>query len=126
MAFLADDRSLPWMSVMVFSHSAIANKREVIKRFVFGLEQSVLALNLKPDEFRTVLEAQGGIPESSRKKFPMPIFEGANAPSPDELEIIVSWLAQKGLQRKDVAYDELVYAKFLPNPDDVGLAFCCR
>jgi ABC-type nitrate/sulfonate/bicarbonate transport system substrate-binding protein len=126
MNLLADDRNCPWMSVLVLKESVIKNKFKVIERFIFGLEQSVLALNLKPDDFRGLLREQGGIPEEGRKKFPMPIFEGANCPSTDELEIILNWLDEKGLLSKDTPYKDLINPGFLPNPDDVGLAFCCR
>jgi ABC-type nitrate/sulfonate/bicarbonate transport system substrate-binding protein len=126
MSFLADDRNLPWMSVLVLKESVIEEKLEVIKRFIFGLEQSVLALNLKPDEFRALLQEEGGIPKEARKKFPMPIFEGANAPAPDEIKTIMDWLDEKGLLSKDTPYEDLINPNFLPNPKDVGLAFCCR
>jgi hypothetical protein len=56
----------------------------------------------------------------------MPIFEGANAPAPDEIEIIMDWLDEKGLLSKDTPYEDLINPNFLPNPKDVGLAFCCR
>jgi ABC-type nitrate/sulfonate/bicarbonate transport system substrate-binding protein len=126
MTFLADDRTLPWMSVLVLKQSVIEKDFEVIKRFIFALEQSVLALNLKPDESRALLEEQGGIPEEARKGFPMPIFEGANAPSLEEIAPILEWLAEKGLMNRRTPYTALVNSQFLPNPDDVGLAFCCR
>lgn len=126
MSFLADDRSLPWMSVLILKDLIIKEKLESVKRFIFALEQSVLALNLKPDEFRTLLQEQGGIPKEARKKFPMPIFEGANCPAPDEIEPIMAWLDRKGLLSRKTPYKELINSQFLPNPDDVGLAFCCR
>ena len=126
MSFLADDRSLPWMSVLVLKDTIIKEKLESVKRFIFGLEQSVLALNLKPDEFRTLLQEQGGIPKEARKKFPMPIFEGANCPAPDEIDPVMAWLDKKGLLSRATPYKDLIDSQFLPNPDDVGLAFCCR
>ena len=126
MTLLADDRNLPWMSVLVVHASLIDEKTEVLKRFIFGLEQSVLALNLKPDEFRTLLQEQGGIPKEARKRFPMPIFEGANCPAPDEIEPILAWLDQRGLLNRNTPYKEVVDSRFLPDPEDVGLAFCCR
>jgi NitT/TauT family transport system substrate-binding protein len=126
MSFVADDRNLPWMSVLVLKESVIKEKFEVIKRFIFGLEQSVLALNLKPDEFRALLQEEGGIPKEARKKFPMPIFEGANAPAQDEIETIMAWLDEKGLLSRETPYGDLINPNFLPNPKDVGLAFCCR
>jgi ABC-type nitrate/sulfonate/bicarbonate transport system substrate-binding protein len=126
MTFLADDRNLPWMSVLVLKDAVIQEKLESVKRFIFGLEQSVLALNLKPDEFRTLLREQGGIPKEARDKFPMPIFEGANCPAPDEIAPIMAWLDRKGLLSGATPYKALIDARFLPNPDDVGLAFCCR
>ncbi len=124
--FLADDRSLPWMSVLVLKQSVIKEKLEAVRKLVFGLEQSVLALNLKPDEFRSLLMEEGGIPKEARKKFPMPIFEGANAPAPDEIETIIAWLNEKDLLNKSTPYKALVNPEFLPNPKNVGLAFCCR
>ncbi len=126
MVFLADDRSLPWMSVLVVRLSVIDKEPDLVKRFIFALEQSVLALNLKPNEFRAVLKDHGGIPVEAREFMPMPIFEGANAPSKSELEHVVAWLAEKGLLPGNSKYEDLVNTKFLPDPDGVGLAFCCR
>lgn len=126
MTFLADDRSLPWMSVLVATRKVIETRSEAFERFIFSLEQSVLALNLKPDEFATLLREQGGVPGEAGKNFPMPIFEGANAPSEDELSTITTWLTQSGHLASVPKYSEIVNTGFLPNPDDVGLAFCCR
>lgn len=126
MGFLADDRSLPWMSVLVVTRKAIEKRSEPLKRFIFSLEQSVLALNLKPGEFGALLREQGGLPPEAPKKFPMPIFEGANAPSQEELSAVSNWLARSGVLPSVPQYTEIVNTRFLPNPDDVGLAFCCR
>jgi ABC-type nitrate/sulfonate/bicarbonate transport system substrate-binding protein len=126
LTFLADDRTLPWMSILLVSRLVIQNKPRAIQKLLRGLEQSVLALNLQPDQYRSILEEMGGIPREVRSKFPMPIFEGANAPSESELEPVVEWLVKKGLFRRDTTYGELVNPQFLPNLKDVGLAFCCR
>jgi NitT/TauT family transport system substrate-binding protein len=126
MTLLADDRNLPWMSVLLIRASLLDEKTETVKRLIFALEQSVLALNLKPNEFRTLLKEQGGIPPEARNRFPMPIFEGANCPAPDEIEPVLSWLHERGSLRKNTPYSDLVDPRFLPNPEDVGLAFCCR
>ena len=123
---LADDRTLSWMSVLLITQSAIQNKPGAIGKFLRGFEQSVLALNLQSDQYSWILQEKGGIPPEIRGKFPMPIFEGANAPSESEMEPVVEWLAKKGLLRRDTTYGDLVNPKFLPNPKDVGLAFCCR
>jgi ABC-type nitrate/sulfonate/bicarbonate transport system substrate-binding protein len=126
LTFLADDRNLPWMSVLLVTKTAIQNKPKAIQKFLHGFEQSVLALNLQPDQYRSILEEKGGIPRDVRSKFPMPIFEGANAPSESELEPVLEWLVKNGLLRRDITYAELVNPQFLPNPKEVGLAFCCR
>jgi ABC-type nitrate/sulfonate/bicarbonate transport system substrate-binding protein len=126
MRFWADDRTLPWMSVLVLKQSVIENKSEAIKRFMLGLEQSVLALNLKPDDYGTVLEQQGGIPPCAQKIFPMPIFEGANGPSSEEIQPILQWLVDNGYLDKPNGYQQLVSLHYLPDPENVGLAYCCR
>ena len=63
MNFLADDRILTWTSVLLASQSAIEKKSKALEKFVFALGQSAFALNLKPDEYRVILEQEGGIPE---------------------------------------------------------------
>ena len=125
MNFLADDRILTWTSVLLASQSAIEKKPRAIEKFVFALGQSALALNLKPGEYRAVLEQKGGIPEEANKDFPMPTFEVANTPTQDEIQPILKWLVQKGFLGQEVNYEDLVNTEFIPNPNDVGLAFCC-
>jgi len=125
MNFLADDRILTWTSVLLASQSAIEKKPRAIEKFLFALGQSALALNLKPGEYRVVLEQKGGIPEEGHKDFPMPTFEVANTPTQDEIQPILKWLVQKGFLGREVNYEDLVNTEFIPNPNDVGLAFCC-
>jgi NitT/TauT family transport system substrate-binding protein len=125
MNFLADDRILTWTSVLLVGQSAIENKPKAVEKFVFALGQSSFALNLKPDEYRVILEQKGGIPEEGHKDFPMPTFEVANTPTQDEIQPIVKWLLEKGFLSQEVMYEDLVNTQFIPNPNDVGLAFCC-
>jgi hypothetical protein len=68
----------------------------------------------------------GAIPDGARKRFPMPIFEGAKAPAKEEIEPVVKWLKEKSFFSQIPAYDDLVNTRFLPDPNNVGLAFCCR
>lgn len=125
MNFLADDRVFMWTSVLLVSQSAIEKKPKAVEKFVFALGQSALALNLKPDEYRVILEQKGGIPEGAHKDFPMPTFEVANTPTEDEIRPILEWLLDKRLLSQKVIYEDLVNTQFIPNPNDVGLAFCC-
>ena len=122
---LADDRNLPWMSVLVVNQALMQNA-SALTRFLYGLEQSILALNLKPDEYRGLLKREVGIPSEISKEFPMPIFEGANAPSRDEADTVLVWLRDRQLIGRGTTYADLVNTDFLPDPKNVGLAFCCR
>jgi hypothetical protein len=83
-------------------------------------------LNLKPDEYREIISEQTGVPPKALKAFHMPIFEGANAPAPDEIESIVNWLREQGYIAEKPAFEEMINSDFLPDPKDVGFAFCCR
>ncbi len=126
MTLVADDKNLPWTSVLVIRQSVIKDNSEILNRFLFGLEQAVLALNLMPDKYRALIIESGAIPDEARKHFPMPIFEGANAPSKEEIQPILRWLKEKGLIAAVPAYEDIVNTSFLPDPNNVGLAFCCR
>jgi NitT/TauT family transport system substrate-binding protein len=125
MNFLADDRILTWTSVLLVGQPAIEKKPKAVEKLVFALGQSSFALNLKPDEYRVILEQKGGIPVGRHKDYPMPTFEVANTPTQDEIKPIVEWLVEKGFLSQEVLYEDLVNTQFIPNPNDVGLAFCC-
>jgi NitT/TauT family transport system substrate-binding protein len=124
---LLDDsmRSLG-ISVILFSKEFVDKKPETVKKFLFGYEQAVLALNYQPDRYRTLLMEKGGLPGEIKDRYPMPILEGANAPSESEVAPVVEWLIKKNFIPKRISYKELVTLEFLPNPENVGLAFCCR
>jgi NitT/TauT family transport system substrate-binding protein len=124
--FLDDSMRSLGVSVLLFSREFMEEKPEVVKKFLFGYEQSVLALNYQPGWYRPLLIDKGGLPQEIKKKYPMPIFEGANAPSESEVAPVVQWLVKKNFISKSIPYKELVTLNFLPNPENVGLAFCCR
>jgi len=114
------------ISVILFSNEFMNRHPESVKKFLFGYEQAVLALNYQPDQYRALLVDKGGLPKEIRSRYPMPIFEGANAPDEFEVTSIVEWLVKNEHISKPIPYQELVKLDFLPNPENVGLAFCCR
>ena len=101
-------------------------KPETVKKVLFGYEQAVPALNYQPDQNRTLLAEKYGLSKEIRSRYPMPIFEGANAPDEFEVAPIVEWLVKNKHISKLIIPQELVKLDFLPNPENVGLAFCCR
>jgi len=114
------------ISVILFSNEFINRNRESVKKFLFGYEQAVLSLNYQPDQNRPLLLEKGGLPKEIRNQYSMPIFEGANAPDEFEVIPVLKWLVKNGLILKSTPYKNLVTIDFLPNPENVGLAFCCR
>jgi NitT/TauT family transport system substrate-binding protein len=114
------------ISVILFSNEFMNRHPESVKKFLFGYEQAVLALNYQLDQNRALLIAKGGLPKEIQNKYPMPIFEGANVPDEFEVTPVVEWLIKKNFISKSIPYKELVSLEFLPNPGNVGLAFCCR
>jgi NitT/TauT family transport system substrate-binding protein len=114
------------ISVILFSNEFMNRHPESIKKFLFGYEQAVLAINYQPDQYRALLVDKGGLPKEIRSRYPMPIFEGANAPDEFEVTPVVEWLVKNKHISKPIPYQELVKLDFLPNPENVGLAFCCR
>jgi NitT/TauT family transport system substrate-binding protein len=114
------------ISVILFSNEFMNRNSESVKKFLFGYEQAVLAINYQPDQYRALLVDKGGLPKEIRSRYPMPIFEGANAPSESEVVFVVEWLIKKNFIPNPISYKELVTLNFLPSPENVGLAFCCR
>ncbi len=124
---VADDRDGGVsMSVVVAHRNTIEEKPEVIRRLMLGMEQSILALNLFPDRHRGLLAKKGEIPAEIVDRFPMPLFEGSSVPSPEELKPITIWLLSRSLPGGALDYTQIVHPAFLPDPEAIGLAPCCR
>lgn len=123
---LADDREeLTGMSVLVISLPLSQTKPQVLKRFLYAVEQTILELNYRPDQYNNLLEEKGMLPEAIKKRFPMPIYEGPNVPTESEMEKAEAWLMQKGYLSRRSDYKKMVNLRFLPDPDRVARAACC-
>lgn len=122
---LDDRKNLMAMSVLVISKSIIRNKPQVLKRFLYAFEQTILELNYRPTRYTYILKEKGNLPEELKSSFPMPIYEGPNVPVESEMEKAEDWLIAKGLIAKRIPYLNIINLRFLPDPDHVARASCC-
>ncbi len=107
-------------SVLSFRVETLKAKPATVRKFLVAWEKAVKELNAHPDKYQSVLIEQGRVPKSIENSYGMPPFpERSQAgawPVPTQAEIadVVKWLRDKGLVSRDIPYDDMVDAGFLP------------
>ena len=113
-----DDRSHPefGQSVVTVASRTLGRKPATVKRFLAAYEKAVAAINAEPQKFRSLLIDKGRVPKPVQDSFQMPVFPKAEVPTDKEVSDVVQWMKGKGLLDKDLTYDRLVTASYLPKP----------
>jgi NitT/TauT family transport system substrate-binding protein len=101
-------------SVLVFQDRTLKDKPETVRKFLVAWEKAVKEVNANPDKYRNVLVEQGRVPQSIQESYKMPPFPERGVPSEGEVADVTAWLKEKGLVSRDIPYNEMVDASFLP------------
>ena len=101
-------------SVVTFSRRALDEQPDAVKRFLNAYEKGVNALNVRPAEFRSLLMEKGRVPKPVEDSFEMPVFPEASAPTAEQVDDVLRWMAGKGMLERDLSYGELVSDDYLP------------
>jgi len=113
---VVDDTSVPELSqsILAFSTQALTDKPDAVRKFLQAWEMAVGELNTNPDPYNALLIEVGRVPESIQGTFQMPPFPEAIVPTPEQLADVNQWAIAKGLVEKEVPYEWMVDASFLP------------
>jgi NitT/TauT family transport system substrate-binding protein len=113
---IVDDSKYPKLSqsVLSFSDATLKSKPTTVKKFLVAWEQAVKELNAHPEKYQDLLIEQGRVPESIQGSYRMPPFPERGVPAPDEVADVIGWMRDKGLIARDISYDEMVDASYLP------------
>jgi NitT/TauT family transport system substrate-binding protein len=71
-------------------------------------------LNDAPTKYTDLLIEVGRVPESIQGSFEMPPFPQAGVPTPEQLADVNRWSIDKGMVQKEVPYEWMVDASYLP------------
>ena len=108
----ADSAFVP--TVLAFTTEAIDANPDAITAFLVAYEQAVDAINADGESFRDVLVENIRVPEPLQAEFPIPTFPTAQAPTEEQVSLVVDWMVGRELLEEALDYDALVDASFLP------------
>jgi NitT/TauT family transport system substrate-binding protein len=111
-----DDSKYPQFSqsVLSFSTDALEKKPNAVRKFLMAWEKAVIELNAHPEKYQALLIDKGRVPESIKDSYTMPPFPGRGVPSEAEVADVLRWMRDKGLLTRDIPYQDMVDAGYLP------------
>jgi NitT/TauT family transport system substrate-binding protein len=113
---VVDDSKYPQFSqsVLSFGTDALKNKPNTVRKFLVAWEKAVKELNAHPEKYQGLLIEQGRVPESIKDSYTMPPFPELGVPSEAEVTDVLQWMRDKGLVSRDIPYQDMVDAGYLP------------
>jgi NitT/TauT family transport system substrate-binding protein len=101
------------VSVLTFSNRAIAEKTEVVRRFMKAWYQAVKKLNTHPEACRPVLLNKIRVPKNVQKTYAIPPFAGATVPDREQWLDVMYWMVDRRLLSAPLPYENSVTTTFL-------------
>jgi NitT/TauT family transport system substrate-binding protein len=113
---VADDSKYPQVSqsVLTFTTQALSSKPNTVRKFLTAWDKAVKELNANPEKYRDLMIKEGRVPESVKDTYQMPPFPEAGVPAEAEVADVLAWMREKGLLSRDLSYQDVVDASFLP------------
>lgn len=102
------------LSVLSFSVEALGRKPNTVRKFLIAWQKAVKEINANPEAYQDLLIKIGRVPKSIQGTYTMPPFPVGEVPTEAQCADVVQWLKDKGLIERDIPYEELVDASFLP------------
>jgi NitT/TauT family transport system substrate-binding protein len=113
---VATDKDLPQVgtSEISFNLTTLKAKPETVKKFLAAVQKATMDINAAPDKFTTLLTDKKLVPAPLLGTYQLPKFPAAGVPSEAQLTDVQAWMTDKGLISKNVPYNQLVDASYLP------------
>lgn len=93
--------------VLIFTERTVDDTK-LLKDFFRAYNRGVKALNNNPEKYRKLLFSRGEFPEQIIKDIDIPTYRPAEAPSRDEVDKILKWVATKKRENSNLMYGDLV------------------
>lgn len=101
-------------SVIVFTEKAMTEKLDGVKKFFLAYNLAVRDIKENPNAYKELLVVNAKLPAEIKDKYQVVPFSPAQAPTKADLERVVQWLADKGITKTKLTYEQLVDTAALP------------
>lgn len=106
---LADSRNMDMdPAVLIFTEQTLTGQEKAVEDMFNAYNKAVDAINADPEKYRHLLLEKGGFPEAVIADIEIPRFRKAFDPTEEEVARILNWVKEKGLQKKELTYNDLV------------------
>ena len=95
--------------VMMFTATAVADKKEELKAFYRAYNEAVKYLNEHPqDEYMDLIIEKSGFPAAAKTALKLPKYREAGLPAEKDVTECLTWMNQKELIKNSYSYDDIV------------------
>lgn len=113
-------------TVVVFNQRMVDTKPALIRRFLRAYEQAVRELNIRPEQYRSLVVGLLRIPPEVSASLPIPVFPfPGEVPTESDVESANAWLLENKTVSQPIPYSRAVNAGFLWDPYQFRPAACC-
>ncbi len=101
-------------SVITARKDAVDKSAPQLKGFLAAYQQAVTTIAASPEKYRSLFIDKAKIPEQLQSTLAIPPYPGSEVPTKEEVDAVAKWAVAKGLVPKELSYDSMVDASFLP------------
>ncbi len=100
-------------SVITFSVKSLKDKDDAVKKFMAAWDRAAADLNNAPADYKLLMLSKIRVPKNIRATFSIPPFPRRTLPSREQWRDAMTWMVEKKLLKKPLAYEDSVTAKYL-------------
>ncbi len=108
---LIDDTTLSVnlsQSVFFFREDVLQSRKEAVIGFLKAFAEGAQRVTSDPQKYRNMFIEKVRIPVEIQKTYPVPTFSPPQLPSEENVDLMLSWLKEKGLLKENYNYYDLI------------------
>ncbi len=100
-------------SVITFSSASLQDKSDIVKKFMIAWDKAAVDLNKAPGDYTSLMLKKIRVPKNIQASFIIPPFPRKALPTEDQWQDVMSWMVEKKLLSKPLAYEGSVTSEYL-------------
>lgn len=101
-------------SVITARKETVDKSPSQLKGFLAAYQTAVTTIAASPEKYRSLFIDKAKIPEQLQTTLAIPPYPRSEVPTKEDVAAVAKWAVAKGLVPKELSYDSMVNATFLP------------
>lgn len=113
---VVDDTSTNLSQTVIYFRNDFLNKDpKAVTKFLKAYGRAAGEINQKPEAYRNLLVEKARVPQEALGVFQMDHYPAPQLPDRKQVEKVVKWMAEKGLLKQQLKYEDITRVDLLPS-----------